>query len=346
MGFNLETTLGQLNYEHIQYKFPAEMDLCGLVKFGDCSDAEAHLGQVFKDVDITDNPVLLQCQLGTVRGLKAAFLLHGKLQDVPYEVMEAERLYRDFCFTRLKCSWSIYTHSTEESVRERIHDLRKRISGGSLAFNIYETKIYVTNAGIQLYYFDGGKRLLDNNSTIQDLNDAIEEFVMQQRDDLEIYRKTNKKYTSSQSKRLSTIYGAVGVDYDIINVSALSCKTRDSNVSSTNNHQDDQLLPSLSMFILPQDVKYTLPIDLDAMAILSKNTKLCRLYDILIESICRSLRLTEYALCDQHTARNNNQEQQTPFTLKSSRMYNFAPSVSDFKFGTVTKITTLLYNNI
>ncbi|XP_054086084.1 probable Ufm1-specific protease 2 isoform X2 [Zeugodacus cucurbitae] len=55
MGFNVESTIEHLNYEPIQFKFPAELDLCGLVKFGDCTDAEAHLNEILKDVDITDN---------------------------------------------------------------------------------------------------------------------------------------------------------------------------------------------------------------------------------------------------------------------------------------------------
>lgn len=116
MGFNVESTIGHLNYEQIQFKFPAELDLCGLVKFGDCTDAEAHLNEILKDVDITDNPILLQCELGTLVGLRASVFIHSKLEEVPYEVMEAEQLYRDFCFTRLKCSLELFTHQTVEVV--------------------------------------------------------------------------------------------------------------------------------------------------------------------------------------------------------------------------------------
>lgn len=112
MGFNVESTIGQLNYDQIQHKFPAELDLCGLVKFGDCTDTEAHLSEIFKDVDITDNPILLHCELGTLVGLRASIFMHEKLQDIPYEVMEAEQLYRDFCFTRLKCNLNVYTEQT------------------------------------------------------------------------------------------------------------------------------------------------------------------------------------------------------------------------------------------
>ena len=114
MGFNVESTIGKLNYEQIQQKFPAEIDLCGLVKFGDCSDAEAHLSEILKDVDITDNPILLHCELGTLVGLKASIFMHGKLEQVPYEIMEAEKLYADFCFSRLKCDFSIYAENTPE----------------------------------------------------------------------------------------------------------------------------------------------------------------------------------------------------------------------------------------
>lgn len=116
MAFNVESTIGHLNYEQIQYKFPAELDLCGLVKFGDCTDAEAHLNEILKDVDITDNPILLQCELGTLVGMRACVFIHSKLEEVPYEIMEAEQLYRDFCFTKLKCSLELYTPQTVEVV--------------------------------------------------------------------------------------------------------------------------------------------------------------------------------------------------------------------------------------
>lgn len=49
VGFNLETFQGsdyKSNYSQIQNNFPTEVYLCGLVKFGDCSDTQAHLKEI------------------------------------------------------------------------------------------------------------------------------------------------------------------------------------------------------------------------------------------------------------------------------------------------------------
>lgn len=48
MGFNIENSVGSPNYKQIQHNFPAELDLCGLVKFGECTDAQAHLNEIIQ----------------------------------------------------------------------------------------------------------------------------------------------------------------------------------------------------------------------------------------------------------------------------------------------------------
>lgn len=48
LGFNVENSTETLNYKQIQNNFPAELDLCGLVKFGLCSDSQAHLNDILQ----------------------------------------------------------------------------------------------------------------------------------------------------------------------------------------------------------------------------------------------------------------------------------------------------------
>lgn len=91
LGFNLESSDSEgvpMNYrKSIQNQFPAEVDLCGLIKFGTCTDAEAHLNEILADVDVTDNPILLTCDIGGCENLKAFFLQNGKLVETAFEVM-------------------------------------------------------------------------------------------------------------------------------------------------------------------------------------------------------------------------------------------------------------------
>lgn len=110
LGFNLESPDSEgvaMNYKHIQNQFPTEIDLCGLIKFGTCSDAAAHLSEIISDVDVTDNPILLTCESGC-EDLKAFFFKNGKLEEAEYEVVSEEELLRSFSFVRLRFDFREY----------------------------------------------------------------------------------------------------------------------------------------------------------------------------------------------------------------------------------------------
>lgn len=316
MGFNVESTIGQLNYEQIQHKFPAELDLCGLVKFGHCTDAEAHLSEIFKDVDITDNPILLNCELGTLVGLKASFLMHGKLEQVPYEILSAEEIFRDFCFTRLKCSWTIYTEANPLAVRKEMHSLRKTISGGSLTFNIAPTRVYLTNGGAQGAGYNGSKNIINNDSRIKDILSSIQEALHYDREDKENSNEKKNKKSLPSDIQLNSIFGALGCDFDIMNIETLRSKTRELSETDSSN----KAMPAMSMCLRPAERKFCIPIEVETMAILNKSTKVARLYDVLIESICRALRLCEQSI-------NENLEESENKILRAPKMYNFFPLV-------------------
>lgn len=153
LGFNLETTIGQLNYKQIQHKFPAEIDLCGLINFGDCSDSELHIKEILQDVDITDNPILLNCGVGTLVDLKASVFMHGKLQDIPYDIVPENELFNDFSFTRLRCNLNLLTEKNCEKIIDDMQKLRKTLAGGSLVFRIKNTKIFLTGKKYKIRFF-------------------------------------------------------------------------------------------------------------------------------------------------------------------------------------------------
>lgn len=55
-----------------------------------------------------------------------------------------------------------------------------------------------------------------------------------------------------------------------------------------------------NMFLVISDsVKIRIPLQIDSLAVLHKNTKALGLYDILIESVCRSIRLIEKSVANQ-----------------------------------------------
>lgn len=128
LGFNLEGTDADgvaMNYKTIQNQFP-EIDLIGLIKFGSCSDAAAHLSEIISDVDVTDNPVLLTCDSGC-ENLKGFFFKNGKLEETEYEVLSEEELYKSFSFVRLRFDLREYVDDLSR-IPEIMQQRRKYVS--------------------------------------------------------------------------------------------------------------------------------------------------------------------------------------------------------------------------
>lgn len=136
LGFILEgkEKSSTLNYSKIQNNFPTEIDLCGLIKFGPCSDAEAHLSEILQDVDITDNPVLLNCDADNE--VRASLFKHGQLEAINYEIVQEADLFRDYMFLRLQCSLDLFCELNEKSIAENSFRLRKRLASGNVAFGV------------------------------------------------------------------------------------------------------------------------------------------------------------------------------------------------------------------
>lgn len=80
-----------------------------------------------QEVDVTDNPILLQCDLGTTVGLKASLVKHGQLQDIPFEIIEEEQLLNEFIYTRLECNLEVITSEDEKSIKSTMQTLRKGV---------------------------------------------------------------------------------------------------------------------------------------------------------------------------------------------------------------------------
>lgn len=77
-----------------------------------------------QDIDVTDNPILLHCELGTSVGLRASLFKHGQLEDIAFEVLEEQQLWNDFIYTRLQCTLEINCAEDEASLKKALQVLR------------------------------------------------------------------------------------------------------------------------------------------------------------------------------------------------------------------------------
>lgn len=127
-----------MNYKRIQNSFPTEIDLCGLIKFGTCTDSAAHLTEIIADVECTDNPILLTRNEGE---LKAFFFKNGKLEETTYEVIDAEELSRDFSFVRLRFDLREYVEDLN-CIPAIMQDRRKYVRKAIPHFNVVHFSNY------------------------------------------------------------------------------------------------------------------------------------------------------------------------------------------------------------
>ncbi|XP_070502317.1 probable Ufm1-specific protease 2 [Chironomus tepperi] len=259
MGFDLESS-DILNFKKMQDNFPTEIDLCGLFKFGECSDTEAHMQEILACVDITDNPILLKCShKGDEFELKASQYRNGKLEDIEYEVIPEEILYRQFFYARLLGYVEIAVDNNEKSITTEFLNVRKKLASGNVIFQCQDQRIF----------FDTDNVIgLNQESVLSDLLDVL---------------KVKKQDEGKKSKKEQA-----PTDFTTININCLIKKSDENEKNSR----------ATLNFILERN-RLLIPIKIDTIAALHINTKTIALYDILVESLCRTLRLVEENVLEQ-----------------------------------------------
>lgn len=79
-----------------------------------------------QDVDVTDNPILLNCSANS--DIKASFFIHGKLKEAEYEIVDESYVWRQFIYIRLQVNLRLVCENTSSSVSESMTQLRKKVN--------------------------------------------------------------------------------------------------------------------------------------------------------------------------------------------------------------------------
>ncbi|XP_055531670.1 probable Ufm1-specific protease 2 [Wyeomyia smithii] len=277
LGFILEEkeAVSALNYSKVQNNFPTEIDLCGLIKFGPCTDTEAHLNEILQDVDITDNPVLLNVEAdGEV---KASLFKHGQLEDIAFEVESEIELMRNYVFLRLQCSLELFCEQNEKSVSQSAFTLRKRLASGNVAFGVSGTDVIMSggSSGSQVIGLDAEASM-----------EALLLLTVKPVEEDGFGTKGGKKKNNTVTP----------TEYPVVNVNMMIKKSKDT--------QDEKLTREACNVTIDSkngSNKVQIPLQVDVLSMLHRETKVNLCYDILVESVCRSLRLLEHSFLDQLT---------------------------------------------
>lgn len=260
MGFDHESP-DKLDFKKMQDNFPTELDLCGIFKFGECSDTEAHMEEILTNVDITDNPILLQCEKSDdAMNVIASQWKNGKLEKIDYEIYSEEQIYRQFAIVRLLGYSEVTIDGSETSIRNQFQSLRMKLAYGNVLFQLQQHKIFFDTTNIIG---------MSEDSKIADLVELT------------------KKRGGDENERKSNKREAVPTDFHVINIDCLMKRSVDA----------DKVQSALN-FTLEKN-KIVVPITIDAVAVLHSTTNTLALYDILVESLCRTLRLIEENMLEQ-----------------------------------------------
>lgn len=106
----------------LQLNMPVEIDLCGVL-FVD--NHEENIPEAFKDIDITDNPLLIK--YSRVNGISAYYYVHEQLKSAgKLEFIDEKILLDKFSYIRLKTSVPMITD--KHDFTELFQSTRKNVS--------------------------------------------------------------------------------------------------------------------------------------------------------------------------------------------------------------------------
>ncbi|XP_045763581.1 ufm1-specific protease 2 [Maniola jurtina] len=254
---------GQKTYRQLLLNLPAEIELCGVIKFSETLSVESKPKEIFQDVDITDNPLFIV--LNKNKTIKAHFLVHDKFEETSYEVLQPDELWKQFIHVRLNTVLPLQCEATIAGVKNIMQNKRKKIASGQVSFHIDGTSIYLFGIAS-----DVG---VTGTSTEANIGELMDSFGSEQ---------TSKKKKHSLNK------------VEIVPVNLV--------LKATKDMLSDKLVKTAVKMMTTQrkpSFYISMPLRVDTLAMVHRNTKLSELYTVLVEAACRSLRLLECVLLEQ-----------------------------------------------
>ncbi|KAJ0179372.1 hypothetical protein K1T71_005084 [Dendrolimus kikuchii] len=264
VGFSLELFENEKNtYSQLLLNLPAEVELCGVVKFGESLTTGTTMKEILQDVDITDNPLVMI--VNEQKDMKAHFLVHDKFEETKYDILSSEELWKQFLHVRLCTVLPLTCEATINGVKNVMQNKRKKIASGQVSFHIDGTSVYlfgeVSDVGL--------------TGTSPDAN--VGELI----DSMNPEQPNKKKKHNTNNIEIVPVNLVLKATKDMLSEKLLKTAVK---------MMTTQRKPSFCI---------SMPLRIDTLAIIHRNTKLLDVYTVLVEAACRSLRLLESVLIEQ-----------------------------------------------
>ncbi|KAH9641036.1 hypothetical protein HF086_015132 [Spodoptera exigua] len=167
VGLSLELFENEKNtYRQFLLNLPAEIELCGVVRFGETLTTGTTMKEILQDVDITDNPLVMI--VNEKKEMKTHFLVHDKFEETKYEVLNSDEMWKQFLHVRLNTILPLSCEATISGVKNILQNKRKKIASGQVSFHIDGTSVYLFGVAS-----DVGLTGTSTDATIGELVDSM-----------------------------------------------------------------------------------------------------------------------------------------------------------------------------
>ncbi|KAF7993716.1 hypothetical protein HCN44_010311 [Aphidius gifuensis] len=164
----------------LQLNMPVEIDLCGVLFIGDCKE---DIPDAFKDIDITDNPLLIKYNLSNHQ-LEPYYYVHQTLKPAgELEVIDQDEIWEKFYYIRLKTSIPMLTQKND--IIEAFQTTRKNLASGNIGFHFPDSNTYLlgnddesTEISLKNLSKKGSNELKKNSEANTRIIDAIDASML------------------------------------------------------------------------------------------------------------------------------------------------------------------------
>ncbi|XP_001602901.1 ufm1-specific protease 2 [Nasonia vitripennis] len=205
----------------------------------------------FKDIDVTDNPLLIKYSLDAA-SINAFYYIHQKLEAIKYEIITEDDFLQNFYYIRLQATLPFISEKT--TVLDSLQKTRKNLAAGKVAFHFPQSDIYLLGN--------------DNN---EDLESKSAKELLQ----------FSGAYNTPGNKKNKKSPGII----EAVTANMLLKMSNDKNSEETVKYA-----PVVQQIKQPIEY-YEFSLKIDALSLVGHNITMAQLYEILVESICRNLRL-------------------------------------------------------
>lgn len=127
-----------IDYTTLQLNLPADIYCCGTLHVGECKEVNP---DVFKDIDIIDNPLFLKYSRNTL-DIQAYFYVHQKLEAVNnFSIISEDDLSQQFVYIRSRAIFPLVAQ--KGNILEALQESRKNIAFGRIGIHFPLNNVYL-----------------------------------------------------------------------------------------------------------------------------------------------------------------------------------------------------------